>query len=209
MSVNRPPFKPRLIDGYEFDEVSSALNKAIRRNDEYSACFWGYVICQSNFGAYLWRRLLVITSEDIGNADVQASLLLHALRTGWETMHKHTKEPTAAKLALVFQMIQYLCNAQKVRDIDSLRNLIWKRYERGERLEIPTLALDPHCARGRLTTGRFGDFKDGRERERLKRWYAESSVVIPEAYPNKWLKPLQQIEEEIISEEESKLKGKQ
>ncbi len=205
MPTSRPPFKPQLIDGYEFDEVSSALNKAIRRNDEYSACFFGYVIHQSNFGAFLWRRLLVITSEDIGNADINASILLHSLRCGWEVMHKHVKEPTAAKLALVFQAIQYLCNCKKVRDIDSLRNLIWKRYERGERLTIPSIALDPHCARGRVTTGKFGNFKDGRERERLKRWYEESSVVVPEAYPNRWLKLLQEIEEQIICEEEAKL----
>jgi len=55
--------------GYVLGEVVSALQKSIRRGDEEGALYWSLELSESSFGQYLWRRLLIIASEDIGLAD--------------------------------------------------------------------------------------------------------------------------------------------
>lgn len=200
--AGKPPYKPKLIGDYEWDEVSSAVNKMIRRNREYEACYWGYIIHQSGYGLYLWRRLALIAAEDIGNASPMTQILIDALASNWERMRKQSKEPTLAQLALVFQAIQAMCQAKKSRETDDLRNLIAQQYEQlGKRLEIPEIAKDCHTASGRKKYGRFGD-NDGREEERLKLWRAEWNVVIPEAYKGKYLEELKAVEKEIIRKKE-------
>lgn len=202
--AGKAPYKPQLIGDYEWDEVSSALNKMIRRNKEYEACFWAYIIHQSGYGLYLWRRLSLVSAEDVGNSSPMCQVMVDALASNWERMHKQTKEPTLAKLALVFQAIQYLCQAKKTREIDDLRNLIAQEYEHlGKRLEIPEIAKDCHTAVGRAKYGKFGD-NDGREEERLRLWRAEWNVVEPEAYKGKYLEQLKAVEKEIIRRKEEK-----
>ena len=41
--MGKAPFKPQVIGGYEFDEVVSALSKAIRRSQEYDACYFAMI----------------------------------------------------------------------------------------------------------------------------------------------------------------------
>lgn len=200
--AGKAPYKPTLIGGYEWDEVSSALNKMIRRNKEYEACFFGYVIHQSGYGLYLWRRLALVSAEDVGNASPMCQIMVDALASNWERMRKQSKEPTLAQLALVFQAIQFLCKADKTRETDDLRNLIAQEYEHlGKRLEIPEIAKDCHTVAGRKLFGRFGD-NDGREEERLRLWRSEWNVVEPEAYKGKYLEKLKLVEKEIIKMKE-------
>lgn len=201
--AGKAPYKPRLIGDYEFDEVSSSLNKMIRRNREYEACYWGFIIHQSGYGLYLWRRLVLIAAEDIGNSSPMTQILLDALASNWERMHRHNKEATLAKVALVFQAIQAMCQAKKTREIDNLRNLIAHRYETlGERLEVEEISKDCHTASGRQVYGKFGDYTDGKERDRLLRWYSEWCVVMPEAYKGNYLQDLKAVEEQIIKMKE-------
>lgn len=202
--AGKAPYKPQLIGNFEWDEVSSSINKMIRRNREYEACFWGYVIHQSGYGQYLWRRLALIAAEDIGNASPMTQILIDALASSWERMRKQYKEPTLAQLALVFQAIQAMCQAKKSREIDDLRNLIAQQYEQlGKRLEIEEISLDSHTQRGRKTWGKFGD-NDGCEEKRLEQWRAQWNVVVPEAYPSKYLDELKAVEKEIIKRKEAK-----
>lgn len=63
------PYEIKLINDYRFDEVASAMQKCIRRNLEYEACWWAYIIHESKYHKYVWKRLLIIASEDIGNAN--------------------------------------------------------------------------------------------------------------------------------------------
>jgi hypothetical protein len=50
--------------GYEFGEVSSAMQKAIRRADAKLAGYWALELWESGFGQYVWRRLLTVSAED-------------------------------------------------------------------------------------------------------------------------------------------------
>ncbi len=39
-TASSKPYEIKLINDYTFDEVASALQKCIRRNLEYEACYW-------------------------------------------------------------------------------------------------------------------------------------------------------------------------
>jgi len=186
-------WKPKLIGNYAFDETASSLQKMIRRGKEYEACFWAYIFHQSGYGNYLWRRLAVICSEDIGNGEPQATILLNALWDSWEKLHKHNKQPTLDKLLLPTQAILYMCRCKKSRENDSLVNLIHENWKENKRLQVPEIAIDPHCERGREKFGRFGNLNDGKEELRIKMWFSSWGKITNEAYKDEWEKELKKI----------------
>ena len=56
--------------GYEFGEVSSAMQKAIRRGDTRLAGYWALELWASGYGNYVWKRLLTVSAEDCwGDSD--------------------------------------------------------------------------------------------------------------------------------------------
>jgi len=142
-------WEPHLIGKCEWDETVSSLQKMIRRGKEYEACFWAYVLFQSGFGAYLWRRLSIICCEDIGNGDPTASILVSSLTTSWERLQKHNKLPSLDKFLLFTQAILYMCRAKKSREDDSLVNLIDENWKAGERLPVLDISKDSHTEVGK------------------------------------------------------------
>ncbi len=48
--------KIRTIHGYDFFEVSSAMQKAIRRGDARVAGFFALELWHSNYRDYVWKR---------------------------------------------------------------------------------------------------------------------------------------------------------
>ena len=48
--------------GYDFGEVASAFQKAIRRGDARLAGYWGLELYDSGFREYVWKRLFIILS---------------------------------------------------------------------------------------------------------------------------------------------------
>jgi len=182
----------RLIGDYDFGEVASSLQKMIRRGKEYEACYWAYIFHQSGYGEYLWRRLSIICSEDIGNGNPQAAILLNSLRNSWERLHKRIKEPSLDKLLFIIQTVLYLCKSQKTRENDSLSNLIDEHWKQGKRLVVPTVAKDCHTKIGRKKFGRFGA-KDGKEKQRIEKWFKHWAYITNLAYPDKWEEKLKKL----------------
>lgn len=179
-------YEPQLIDGWQFDEVASALQKCIRRGREYDAVFFAYIIHKSNFGAYCLRRLSVIASEDIGCANPQVVLVLNALKDSWIELHKNNKEPTLDKFLLIAHAVLFMCRSQKSRETDNLVNLVDENYRANKRLSIPEFAIDPHTDEGRKVWGRFGDLSDGLEATRIRLWKREWSKLDKLAYKDRW-----------------------
>src|SRR6478736_3475118 len=70
-----PKFVKMTKKGYDFFEVSSAMQKAIRRGETEDAIYWAYELWRSGNSKYVWKRLLIIAVEDIGSADVEAMTL--------------------------------------------------------------------------------------------------------------------------------------
>lgn len=190
-SSYRGGYELKVIGDYEFDEVSSAMQKMIRRNKEYEACWWAYVLHDSGYYKYVWRRLMIIASEDIGNANPMAAIVVNALRQNYEaTIDSKTRFSGNGSLFL-FQAIMYLCSSEKVREADTLANLVIKEFKDGKRLEIPEVAVDVHTARGKSIHGRWEQGTDKEKSERAKKWYEMWSVVtpaskMPDKYLDKW-----------------------
>ena len=141
--------------GYLMGEVASALQKEIRRGNEEEAMFWAIEL-ESRYHAYLWFRLTIIASEDIGPADSSVSVLIHSLRQDYEMVRSRSKRP-AERIILAHAIIA-LCRAEKSRLADDLAALIGHRREsEGIKPEIPDYALDSHTQKGRAM-GRDWDF---------------------------------------------------
>jgi replication-associated recombination protein RarA len=71
------PMQLRTIRHYNFSEVSSAMQKAIRRGDAALAGYWALELWSSGFGKYVWKRLLTISAEDCWGILTQEVKALH------------------------------------------------------------------------------------------------------------------------------------
>lgn len=168
---------PRTKSGYLMDEVASALQKTCRRSLTYQATFWGKELLRSGYGAYCWRRVLVIASEDVGPGDANTAERVSALHVA-ALAYIGSRTPKGddwarAEIFLVHAIVE-ICRAEKSRMVAELAYLAERNYEGGERLTVPDYALDPHTERGRALGRRWGT------RAGVDFWQGHSRTVVPE-----------------------------
>lgn len=133
--------------GYFCGEVTSAMQKSIRRGLEPDALFWATELDMAGYGNYVWKRLRIIASEDVGVADSQVAVVVRALYENWVEARKNKDDHSEAwRLFLVHAVIE-LCRAPKSRIVDHALMINYEG-ERPER-EIPDYALDKHTFRGK------------------------------------------------------------
>lgn len=171
------PYKIEVIGGYEFDEVASSYQKCLRRGHEYEAAYWCYILHESNFYKYAWKRLIIATSEDVGNGTPEAALIVHSLQQNYNYCITSVNRGKNDALIFLLQAVMYVCRAQKSREADSLANLLRTRYDQGERLEVQDYSLDMHTKRGRGIHGSWDDGTADDKAERHRKWYTEFSKV--------------------------------
>ena len=95
---------------------------------------------------HVWRRLEVISVEDIGLANPQAPLIVEALYR----MHERTPRGSGDRFLFLLHCVRLLAASTKDRSTDEMANWIRRVVESGERLpEIPDVAYDMHTKRGR------------------------------------------------------------
>jgi replication-associated recombination protein RarA len=139
--------KPKIDGVYEWDELVSALQKDIRRGNEYEAVFWATKIETANPKG-LWNRLRVIASEDVGLANSNATILVDVLekqyRTFREAEEREKTEKGRYRLFLVHAVL-FLARSPKSRMVD---NLLITVYDDKRKLEIPNYAKDMHTLSG-------------------------------------------------------------
>lgn len=171
------PYKIDVIGGYDFDEVASSFQKSLRRGHEYEAAFWCYILHESSYYRYAWKRLLVVASEDVGNGTPEAAILVHSLQQNYQYCITSVNRGKNDALVFLFQAVMFICRAEKSREADSLANLIRTRYEQGERIKVAEYALDMHTKRGRGIHGSWDDGTIEDVAERHRKWYDEFSKV--------------------------------
>jgi len=154
---------PVTAKGYDMYEVISALQKEIRRGNEYEAVFWAKEL-ESLESKVLWNRLRVIASEDIGLADPLASLIIDILEKQYDAAVAGKKD--SSRLFLVHAVL-FLARSPKSRIVDNLLSVV---YNDEERHEIPDYALDIHTYRGK---------KMGRG---LEHFFAEGAKLVNQAF---------------------------
>ena len=158
--------------GYPADEVSSALQKSIRRGLEEDALYW----CAEFYKARphgIWKRLRVIASEDVGIASPSAALTVRALYENWKD-NQDEGELYVAHAVLV------LVHAKKSRLVDHATIAAFGPRENGyksllARRDVSDYAVDKHTERGRKLGRGFKHFFE--EGSRL-----ENRADIPDPY---------------------------
>ena len=129
------------------DEVISALQKEIRRSNTENAALLAYEMATTSpeMEAYLWRRLLAISVEDIGWGDLQAPVLIHTLYQINQSFDRAAGE----RILFAVHAVRFLCACPKDRSSDEMAIWIKREVEGGRRLPaIPDYALDMHTKRG-------------------------------------------------------------
>lgn len=187
------PYEIKLINDYQFDEVASALQKCIRRNREYEACYWAFVLHESGYFKYAWRRLLIIASEDIGNATPNAAILVSSLLYNYQFAISAANRGKNDSLVFIFQAITYLCRATKTREADNLVNLIRTEHANGKLLPIEDFSLDMHTKRGRQIHGGWQDGTQEEIDERHRKWFDEFSKITPDSGKDKYVAKLRKL----------------
>lgn len=158
----------KTIRGYQFFEVSSAMQKAIRRSDARLAGYWAIELFESNYSTYVWKRLVTISAEDCAGIITKEVL---ALYQGFMMINKRAPKGKVKGRIFIAKAVILLCAATKSRDADHLTNLIYDRMGVDEKaLEadldaaranpepIPDYAFDVHTQAGRKRGKTKDDF---------------------------------------------------
>ena len=132
------------VGGHPVDEVVSTLQKAARRGDEELALWAVSELELSGFGAWAFKRLRVIASEDIGLADELAAVKVRACYENWLDMRK--ANDGSDRLMLMHATL-IVTRARKSRLVDHALMAFFEG-ERPARV-IPDYAIDKHTKRGR------------------------------------------------------------
>ena len=140
--------------GYDFFEVSSAMQKAIRRNDAAVAGYFALELWHSGYRDYVWKRLFTISAEDCHGVLTKE---IEALWQGHELVNKTASEPKGR--IFVSKAVLLLCSADKCRDADHLQNFIydgrmvdaerWLDDVRRHPIPIPEYTFDVHTRKGK------------------------------------------------------------
>lgn len=137
-------YKPKTKNGYQLDEVVSAVQKAIRRGDEKTALFFA-LECFPFYSAYLFRRLLVVSVEDIESPN--ACVYVNAMCEAFFRNNDKKKAEDFKNRIFITKAVTSLCREKKSREADHAQHYI-DTLEKTP-LAIPDYAYDVHTQKGR------------------------------------------------------------
>lgn len=144
-------------NGFDFFEVSSAMQKCIRRGLEDEALFWAVELYNSNYGEYVWKRLRIMSSEDVGLAEPGISSEIWALYSMYKEQAKKKEDKNEPQRLFLTHAVFMLARSRKSRLIDWA--LLWAWLTHKFRImPIPDFAYDKHNERGRQLKRGWGHF---------------------------------------------------
>lgn len=133
-------------NGHPLGQAISALQKDIRRGNEYEAMYWALELAPF-FEVYLWKRLKVIVNEDIGIANPQLLMLVPIQAKVYMDFREEGRDGSA-RLVLA-NVILLMCRSPKTRIADTFQCVVAQDREKGKTIEIPDYALDKHTGAGK------------------------------------------------------------
>ena len=182
-------YQIKTTKGYDFFEAASALQKSIRRNEEDCALFFAVELYESGFAEYVWKRLKIISSEDVGLAEPFMPATIHALYQSYLDQKKKKDEKNRPERLFLIHAVLLLCRAKKSRLVDWTLIHCWNTHA-DRHLDIPDYAYDKHNAKGRsMKRGMQHFFDEGtmlvnpgeQPREAERKEQAQNSSKIPPA----------------------------
>ena len=135
------------IHGYRMDLCVSALQKHIRRGETEPAVRVAFEMAMTSphFYEWMWKRLLLISVEDICFGNLQAQIVVHTLnKIRKEFYHDGGIHPMYFTHA-----IRFLCSCNKERGSCDLEHVMERRIAQGKApIEFPDYVFDKHTAKG-------------------------------------------------------------
>jgi replication-associated recombination protein RarA len=158
----------RTIRGYDFGEVSSAMQKAIRRGKLHTPVTGPWSCGPVGFGHYVWKRLLTVSAEDCWGIITKE---VKALHESYAMINANLSGRRARGRIFISKAVILLCASKKSRDADHLQNLVYDEM-RGidpdtladelrsapEYVAVPDYAFDCHTRRGKAMGKTKADF---------------------------------------------------
>jgi hypothetical protein len=132
----KPPVQT--VGGFNGYQVVSAMQKCIRRGLERDALYWAtelWASCNQTGREYIWHRLRVIASEDVGLADNNACVQVSALYANF------TRRPN--EKIFLWHAVLLLTRAPKSRIVDHAGITVTEGNRDGQ--EMPDFAIDDHA----------------------------------------------------------------
>lgn len=152
-------------NGYDFFEVSSTLQKSIRRGDTKVAGICALELLPF-YHKYVWKRLLTISAEDCYGIITRE---IEALYRSFQFINQGAKSMKGR--IFISKAVILLSESKKSRDADHLQNLVYDDIGmededvqayieniKDERLEVPDYAYDVHTRRGKRNGKTKRDF---------------------------------------------------
>jgi replication-associated recombination protein RarA len=158
-------------NGYDFFECSSAFQKSIRRGMEDEALFWMAEFSLSNFSEYVWKRIRIISSEDVGLAEPNISSEIMALYDLYKEQLKKKDEKHYPERLFMVHAVILLCRAKKSRLVDWQTCYVFGCHQNRLRV-VPEFAFDKHTEKGKKMGRGFAHFLE----EGCK---LENEVILP------------------------------
>ncbi|GAB3886062.1 AAA family ATPase [Spirosoma agri] len=149
----------RTKKGYDFFECSSAFQKCIRRGLEEQAMYWAVELYDSGYGEYVWKRLRIMSSEDVGLAEPMMPANMWALYRSYQEQAKKKEDKNEPQRLFLTHAVLLMCRCKKSRMVDWTLIWHWLRHP-FQKLEIPDFALDKHNERGRQLKRSWAHFFD-------------------------------------------------
>lgn len=166
-------YSPMTKNGYNMFEMSSMIQKAIRRCDVQHAAYAANELAYK-YRAYLWKRLLTVSAEDCYGIITKEII---ALQQADEYVNAKAK-PGMTNDLFIAKAVVLLCMARKNRDADYVAcNFMWGDkpltdaefdefvdYEIVEKLKndtnfkVPAYVYDVHTRKGRAMGATQMDF---------------------------------------------------
>jgi replication-associated recombination protein RarA len=145
---NEDPWtRVRTKHGCAADELVSVLQKSIRRGLVEEAAVVAYELyCTSpELEEHMWRRLAVISVEDVGFGRPDAPQQIDAL----DRLRSRFTWPAGDRFLFALHAVRLLATSVKDRTTDEMANWVTHAVESGLRApEVPDWALDMHTRRG-------------------------------------------------------------
>ncbi len=149
-------------NGYDFYEVASAFQKAVRRGVEEDALYWGIELYESNYSRYAWKRMVIMASEDVGLGEPSCIVQVMSLKKSYDFLNE-CKDYSAMKLPFTHAVI-CLVRSRKSRYVDHAITVNWQKHSE-IRKNFNDYVFDMHTRRGK-SMGRG-----------LKHFYEESCKI--------------------------------
>ena len=146
--MNKDPWAGvQTVNEFAADELVSTLQKSIRRGMIENAALVAYEMFASGpeFEDQVWRRLQIISVEDVGFGCVEAPAVIRAL----DDFRSSSERASPDRLIYLIHAVRLLASSPKDRTSDELSTWVREATNSGQaRPDVFDAVLDMHTRRG-------------------------------------------------------------